>query len=252
LGFFLVTDYHGRREFGKDFVFSEFNKFGGIRHCAAQIKHLKTIGLGTAIDELMTQIHQAFANPFTLPDSTSETYISSFYIFNSGNITTEAKDDLIQRIRKERYGENVFLLDGDRLDALNKWAIYQNDRDLRSRLTGLKNQLLININIWEHTLKDTEKGVFQEARGPILAGIEAFLSSPIFPELISEGDLILLWQQAKIINSISSRYLINLMVLEDIKKGDIQNAKNLAQEAIKIANKVIDNIDLIISKLKPL
>jgi hypothetical protein len=167
LGFFLVTDYHGRREFGKDFVFSELNKFGGIRHHAAQIKHLKTIGLGVYIDELMTQINQAFANPFTLPDSSSETYISSFYIFNSGNITTEAKDDLIQRLRREHYGENVYFLDGERLDALNKWATYQNDTNLRSRLYGLKSQLHMNIHIWESVIKDTKEGVFKEARGPI-------------------------------------------------------------------------------------
>lgn len=67
LGFFLVDEYHGRREFGKDFVFSELHRFGGIRHYAAQVKHERTIGLGKAGDDLLTQINQAFANPFTLP-----------------------------------------------------------------------------------------------------------------------------------------------------------------------------------------
>ena len=252
LGFFLVTDFHGRREFGKDFVFLELNRFGGIRHSAAQVKHIQTIGLGQAIDDLMTQINQAFTHPFTLPDSQRDAYISSFYIFNSGRITIEAKDDLIQRFRREHYGENVYFLDGERLDSLNKWATFQNDRNLRSRLFGLKNQLLINIKIWESIIKDIEKGTFQEARGPILAGIETFLSSPIFPELISENDLMQLWQHARIINTISTRYLLGVRVKEDIKKQDIQSVKKLAQEAIGYAKKVISDIGTIILKLKPL
>jgi len=252
LGFFLVTDYHGRREFGKDFVFSELHRFGGVRHYAAQIKHIQSIGLGKAADELVTDINQAFASPFTLPDSPLESYISSFYIFNSGRITDEAKDDLIQRIRRTSYAGNVYFLDGDRLDSLSKWATFQNDQNIRSRLSGLKNQLIININIWDSVIKDAEREMFGEARGPILAGIEAFLSSPFSPERISENDLMHLWQIARIIHSISTRYLLGVHVKEDIKKQDIQNAKKLAQESIEYAKKVISDIDGVISDLKPL
>jgi len=252
LGFFLVTDYHGRREFGKDFVFSELHRFGGIRHYAAQVKHIQTIGLGQAIDELLTQVNQAFSNPFTLPDSPRDDYISSFYIFNSGRITIEAKDDLIQRLRRTLYGENVYFLDGDRLDSLNKWATFQNDQNIRSRLWGLKNQLIINIKIWESVIQGTERGTFQEARGSILAGIEAFLSAPISPERISENDLMQLWQRAQIIHLISTRYLLGVRVTEDIKKKDIENARKLAQEAIEYAKKVISDVDGVISDLKPL
>lgn len=252
LGFSLVTDFHGRREFGKDFVFSELNRFGGVRHYAAQIKHIKTIGLGNIVDDLYTQTNQAFSNPFTLPDFQSDTYISSFYIFNSGSITTEAKDDLIQRLRRVPYGENVYFLDGERLDSLNKWATYQIDVDLRGRLSGLKNQLIINIKIWKSVIEDANKETFQEARGSILAGIETFLSSPIFPEQISANDLMQLWQYARIINSISSRYLLNFIIKPDIKKQDTQQVKELAEKAISCAIKMISEIDKIIPKLKPL
>ena len=226
LGFFLVADYHGQREFGKDFVFSELHRFGGIRHYAAQVKHMRTIGLGKTVDELVTDMNQAFANPFTLPDSPTEAYISSFYVFNSGRITNEAKDDLIQRIRRTSYAGNVYFLDGDRLDSLNKWATFQNDQNLRSRLSGLRNQLIINIIIWNSVIKDTERERFGEARGPILAGIEAFLSSPISPERISENDLMQLWQRAHIIHSISTRYLLGVRVTEEIKKKDIETREN--------------------------
>ena len=252
LGFFLVTDYHGRREFGKDFVFSELNRFGGIRHYAAQVKHIQKIGLGQAVEELMTQMNQAFSNPFILPDSQREAYISSFYIFISGTITTEAKDDFIQRIRRTQYGENIYLLDGERLDSLNKWATFQNDQNIRSRLSGLRHQLIINIKIWDSVIEGAKKEMFGEARGPILAGIEAFLSSPISPERISENDLMQLWQYARIIHSISTRYLLGVHVKEEIKKQDTKNASELALKAIEYAKKVISDIDGVISDLKPL
>lgn len=43
MGFYLVTETHGSRQFGMDFVFSELHRFGGMRYYAAQVKHEKTI-----------------------------------------------------------------------------------------------------------------------------------------------------------------------------------------------------------------
>lgn len=252
LGFFLVTDYHGQREFGKDFVFSELHRFGGTRHYAAQVKHKRTIRLGKAVDDLLTQINQAFANPFTLPDLNREAYISAFYIFNSGKITVEAKDDLIHRIRKTPYGENVYFLDGERLNSLNKWATFQSDQNIRHRLLGLKNQLIINIKIWNSIKEGAEKEEFKEARGAILAGIEGFLSSPISPERISENDVIQLWQHARIIDSICCRYLLGVKAKEEIKRLDIKNVIQLVDKSMLYAQKVISDIDGVIAELKPL
>jgi hypothetical protein len=39
LGFYGVSEQHGSQEFGKDFVFSELHRLGGMRHHAAQVKH---------------------------------------------------------------------------------------------------------------------------------------------------------------------------------------------------------------------
>ena len=251
LGFFLVTEYHGRREFGKDFVFSELHRFGGMRHYAAQVKHERTIGLGRAADDLLIDINQAFANPFTLPDSPNEKSISAFYIFNSGSITSEAKDDLVQRLKRTPYGENVYFLDGDRLDSLNKWATYQSDKNIRQRLSGLRNQLFINIKIWNSIKTSVEKGEFKEARGAFLFGVESFLSSPIFPERISGNDLMQVWQRARIIDSICNRYLIG-GAKEEIKKQDIKSIIRLIDESTSYALKLIKDIEGIISELKPL
>lgn len=251
LGFFLVAEYHGRREFGKDFVFSELHRFGGVRHYAAQVKHVRTIGLGRAVDDLLTQTNQAFANPFTLPDSHEEAYISALYIFNSGNITFEAKDDLTQRLRRTSYGENVYLLDGERLDSLNKWATFRSDQDIRQRLLGLRNQLLINIKIWNNMKEGAKKGKMEEARGSFLYGIEAFLSLPILSESISENEVMQLWQHARIIDSICLRYLLRGAKVE-VKKKDLETLINMVDKATLYAKKLISDIDSLIPKLKPL
>lgn len=252
LGFFLVTDYHGRREFGKDFVFSELHRFGGVRNYAAQIKHEKKITLGKMIDDLMTDVLQAFSNPFTLPDSKNEGYISAFYIFNSGHITDEAKDDLINRLHKTQFGENVYLLTGERLDSLNRWATYLNDQDIRQRLSGLRNQLFINIKIWTSIKKNLNVKKVSEARGVFLSGVEAFLSSPIFPDKISENDVMQLWQLARIIDSICKRYIMGAQVTAEIRNGDFDRLGSCIDRATGYASKIISSISTILSELKPL
>lgn len=251
LGFFLVAEYHGRREFGKDFVFSELHRFGGVRHYAAQVKHVRTIGLGRAVDDLLTQTNQAFANPFTLPDSQEEAYISAFYIFNSGNITFEAKDDFIHRLRRTPYRGNVYLLEGERLDSLNKWATFQSDQDIRKRLLGLRKQLLLNINIWDSVKKFAEKGEFVETRRSFLSGIEGFLSAPIFPRRISENEIMKIWQRAQIIDSICIRHYM-VGARDDIKKQEIKTLIQLVDMSTISAQKLISDIDGVISELKPL
>jgi len=252
LGFFLVAEYHGRREFGKDFVFSELHRFGGTRHYAAQVKHQPKIAGGKAISDLLTDIDQAFTNPFKLPDSLEDGYISAFYIFSSGTITDEAKDDLINRVRIPAYRGNVHLLNGERLDSLNKWATFQNDQYVRHRLSGLRNQLMINIKIWDSIREGAEKNKFSEARGAMLAGIETFLSSPIFPERISENDVMRLWQLARIIDSICSRYLLGTKVTEEIRKQDTKTVSELTVNSILYAQKIISEIEGVIAELKPL
>jgi hypothetical protein len=88
LGYYGVSELHGTQEFGKDFVFSELHRLGGMRHYAAQVKHEKRINQGTSVDELLSQVRQAFAKPFKRADSPRECHVSAVYVFNSGDITT--------------------------------------------------------------------------------------------------------------------------------------------------------------------
>src|SRR5262245_29929586 len=104
LGFYGVSDQHGSQEFGKDFVFSEIHRLGGIRHYAAQVKHEERITQGKSVDGLLSQVRQAFAVPFRRPESPRECYVSGVYIFNSGEITANARNYLLSELGRERYG----------------------------------------------------------------------------------------------------------------------------------------------------
>ncbi len=248
LGFFLVTDFHGTLEFGKDFVFSELNRFGGFRHYGAQVKHEKTIRLGKSVDDLMTQINMAFTCPFKLPDSKDDVFISALYIFNSGDITTEATLYLIGRIRKEKYGENVYFLTGERLDALNKWATYQNDMYSRSRLIGLREQLIQNIKLWAYIKANPDEMI--GIRGSILVGIETFLTSPIFYDDIKIDEIFILYELIRIIDAIGLRHGVALLT-DSALKQDKEALSKLVGQTIPLATKVVADIDKVIVKLKP-
>ena len=136
LGYYGVSEQHGTQEFGKDFVFSELHRLGGMRHYVAQVKHEKTINQGTSVDGLLTQVRQAFAKPFKRGDSPRECHVSAVYIFNSGQVTANAKEQLLRELGFEHYGENVHFLDGERLEALNEWATLQSGANARARLLG--------------------------------------------------------------------------------------------------------------------
>jgi hypothetical protein len=60
LGYYGVSEQHGAQEFGKEFVFSELHRLGGMKHYAAQVKHEKTINQGTSVDGLLSQVRQGF------------------------------------------------------------------------------------------------------------------------------------------------------------------------------------------------
>ena len=64
LGYYGVSEQHGTQEFGKDFVFSELHRLGGMRHYAAQVKPQERIKQGTSVDVLLSQVRQAFTKPF--------------------------------------------------------------------------------------------------------------------------------------------------------------------------------------------
>src|SRR5438477_12444055 len=89
LGFSLVVNYHGSSEFGKDLIFAEVDRFGHVRYHGLQAKYQPSISLNE-VEELISDCLQAFANPFTHPQTGTVERISTFYVINGGSLGIEA------------------------------------------------------------------------------------------------------------------------------------------------------------------
>ena len=247
LGYYGVSQQHGTQEFGKDFVFSELHRLGGMRHYAAQVKHERTINQGKSVDGLLSQVRQAFAKPFKRADSPRECHVSAVYVFNSGEITVNAKEQLLSELGIERYGDNVHFLDGERLEALNEWATLQTDANARARLLGLRSTLRFIISSLE-TYTSTGKPDF---RPMFTHGIELYMSEPLDCTEQLLPSLFALWQ---VLQGIELMRAILLKYPKDTA-GWEKNApavKDMAQRAIRRATAICKVVDSAIEKMKPI
>lgn len=247
LGYYGVSEQHGTQEFGKDFVFSELHRLGGMRHYAAQVKHEKRINQGKSVDGLLTQVRQAFVKPFKRVDSPRECHVSAVYVFNSGEITDNAKEQLLSNLERERYGDNVHFLDCERLDALNEWGTLQSDANARARLLDLRSALRFIITTLE-TYSTTGKPDYDPM---FIHGIELYLSEPVD---CTEKLLPLLFALWQVLQNIE---LIRALLLEhpnDIAalERNAPNLKSVAETAIGLAKKLCQSVDAAIEKMKPL
>jgi hypothetical protein len=247
LGYYGVAEQHGSQEFGKDFVFSELHQLGGMRHYAAQVKHEQKIVQGRAVDALLSQVRQAFAKPFKRPDSPRDCHVSAVYIFNSGEITDNAREQLLSDLERERYGDNVHFLDGERLSALNEWATVRSEANARARLNGLRLALRFVIK----TLDEYHKEGKPDALPLFTQGIELFLSEPIN---IDDNILVLMfavWQQLKWIDEIR-----RLMWQNNTNKAfQEKNAPKLMKGAgnVKVlVERLSGHVEAALNKMKPL
>jgi hypothetical protein len=250
LGFYGVAEQHGAPEVGKDFVFSELHRLGGLRHYAAVVKHLDKINQGgDALSDVLRQVGECWTVPFTRPDSPHECHVSSVYVFNSGKITPNARTIIAGALRKEKYGENVHFLDGERLALMAESLALHADRNLRQRLLGFMNQMQLNQKIL-FSYQETETGKPLEARGMLLAGIEDYLNEPIESSAIRWEDVILFWQDAKILQGCAES--LASVFNTPSKAANLLTLKQVASEMINVAQRIIVGIDKSLESIKPL
>lgn len=247
-----VSLTHGQREFGKDFVFAELSRFGFVKYSASQVKHLESITQNqhSVIDGLLAQIKQAFTVSFRVPDSPRDCHVSSVYVFNSGAITDGAREVIRSALIRENFGDNVHVFDGARLSALDQYAAFSADRDLRPRLQGLRTQLQLNIQIWT-AIRD-KLPEFSDARGSILAALESYLTAPVLSETIRVGDVAEIWQRARILDAICARHRAITLRADDIKARDAELAQGVLDLLLPKARELIEACDRALSQLVPL
>ena len=176
LGFYGVAELHGTREFGKDFVFSELHRLGGMRHYAAQVnatlRSSAKVGSSTICLVRCGRRLERHSPDLTASESS---HVSAVYIFNSGEITAGAKDQMLDQLGVKNYGDNVHFLDGERLKALNEWSTLQTDALVRARLLGPRTALRVVIFDLE-----THRIAEKETLTPTgVLGIDHYLSEPV-------------------------------------------------------------------------
>lgn len=120
---FLGVRYNGGGgEHGKDILFYEIDKFGQTRYYGVQAKDGDVRGgVKSDINDLETQIRNAFKMPFHTMDSKSTKYISSFIIAISGKFTKNAQDEIIEAMNKDIRG-SVYFFDKEKiLELIEKY-----------------------------------------------------------------------------------------------------------------------------------
>lgn len=115
MGFLDVKYNHGRREFGKDIVFSDMDKLGFRRNYGVQVKAGNLSGeAGSEIDKIIAQIKDAFPMSYKDAKNRQERHISHLIIAISGRYTDNAKEKIMQKV----HAQNISFLDIDDVQDL--------------------------------------------------------------------------------------------------------------------------------------
>ncbi len=119
LGFTNVKYNHGKREYGKDFVFARLSEFDDLEHWGAQIKFGDVNGgIKSQIEELISQADSAFKMPFYNIYTRRKERISKFAIIISGKYTENAIERVCEGIENNALKNNIVFIDGDKIEIL--------------------------------------------------------------------------------------------------------------------------------------
>ena len=189
LGFSMTVNYHGSREFGRDLIFAEFDRFGHVRYHALQAKFIDSISVNTVRD-LIADAELSFINPFRHPQTGTQEHINTFYAVNGGSIAEGAVTTYFAALTP-RYGSNVRLLAGKDVIA--------------RRQVGLSKSVTVNFRsrLW-HDVRNEDQfarhaGYGKRTRGPSqrerrvsdepssASGVRELSSTTANPNIITNG-----------------------------------------------------------------
>lgn len=176
LGFSVVVNYHGTREFGRDLIFAEIDRFGHVVYFALQAKFVPSIGQGDAHD-LVRDAVESFSHDFLHPQKQTTERVCRFYVANGGSIATNARDNFFQILQKP-YAANSVLLDGQSLLTLHRIIGFRGSA--REVFAGLLLEQACNRR---HPMEDRVKEFMQGGSYPIerfsFAAHQAMLARPL-------------------------------------------------------------------------
>jgi hypothetical protein len=119
LNFTNVRYNHGKREFGKDILFSRRTEFDELEFWGAQVKYGNISGAANSeIDQLISQIDDAFKIPFYDVYTRRKEKISKLLIAISGHFTENAIEKICEKIEISAIKNNLVFIDGSKIDTI--------------------------------------------------------------------------------------------------------------------------------------
>ncbi|MCK4664317.1 MAG: hypothetical protein KAT68_15720 [Bacteroidales bacterium] len=144
MGYMEVTYNHGIREFGKDIIFSEFDKFGNKKYYAAQIKDDDISGSNKGdIHDLISHIRNTFNIKFPDLITRTEVKISEYFVIISGKFIGNAKELLLNFEELQKYKHRIHYYEGRHISDFIK----RNFQDFNDTIIALINELNRNIQL---------------------------------------------------------------------------------------------------------
>jgi len=237
LGYVLVTHSHGSGEQGKDFFFADYDRFEHRRFYAVQVK-LGDIGAGqTELDGLLNQISRCFTVRIRNYREADEKRISAVYVMASGSISMQAREYISDFCKAQPYGENVYFLDGDRLDHLNRFVDHHFDQQLRSLLSGLLNEVHSNLLPIERA-----RAAFSSHQGSFLncrhSALDQILVSPPPNDLIRLDVLNDAWLNVTLLNKLCDYHVLPISISDELWQERVMIADRTLAAMVKVRDEI--------------
>lgn len=263
LGFSVVANYHRTRgELGKDLVFAEIDRFGHIRYCGLQAKYEDSIGL-SAVETLIQDCRQAFANSFTHPHTHTEERIQTFYAVNGGSISDDARQHFFGSVGHPR-AECTRLLDGKSLLALDRWAAANRSLATLPDLNGLLHEIAYNRRLALlvvpplQKLLESQAGVepSRVAVNPVFPNrfrvnaAAQYLQRPFFVEAVPAEQVEAYWETLILCNAMLDRCIGVTTV--GVVTGNVKEVVEKAPSVTRIGDELATRITEVLRTLGPL
>lgn len=247
LGYSMVVNYHGQREFGRDIVFGEIDRFGHVQYSAMQVKFEPSLGQATS-HGLIADARESFGHKFHHPQRGTQEYVSRFYLVNAGSIATNCRDNFFTLLEPP-IAANSILLDGRGVVALDRIAGLTHDSMVRQTITGVIAELNVNdsCNLRQH-LKDylvDQTWPMQRLR---VVAVSGMLQRPVVPDATLLQAMQSYWHYATTINSLIDSADTPLNV-PDMKRIRIETAIETFKKLNMLSRQIHDSLNTLVVTL---
>jgi len=155
LGFSNVRYNCGKREFGNDILFSRKSEFDDFESWGAQVKYGDISGAANSeIDQILSQIDDAFKVPFYDVYTRQKQRISKLLVVVSGRFTENAVEKICEKIESNAIKNNVVFLDCAKIDSIaekfkgrtSDFALESHrNKEITEKLEGVKEEFESNL-----------------------------------------------------------------------------------------------------------